>query len=196
MSDNLTAVIRRHPIEGFTWILHNDWSATEAPKANTLMVSYPTPAAAAEAAYSVGIDITYPHSEIWSVACDEAFEDDADNVGYGCGCEDAPDEATPMKNVGYLTTLGVDTTPRRAALEEVADLIDGDRDKSYGSPKENFGRTAAMWQVLFPEREWKPADIARAMIAVKLARDVHSFKRDGFLDIAGYAACGVEVEGL
>jgi hypothetical protein len=85
-------------------------------------------------------------------------------------------------------------TPRRQALMEAADLIDNDRNAQYGEPSVNLGNTRDIFQVLFPERQWTAADVARAMVAVKLARSVHQYKRDTGVDLLGWAAIYVELE--
>lgn len=74
-------------------------------------------------------------------------------------------------------------------LEEALSLTKGDRNESYGPPDEDFRRIAALWGVLKPGVEFTPQDVARFMIALKLARDVHRTKRDNAVDIAGYARC-------
>lgn len=78
-------------------------------------------------------------------------------------------------------------------LKEAAGLITGDRQEEYGTPQVNFQRIATMFQVLFPEREWTPADIAIAMLSLKLARGVQGYKRDTAVDAAGYAALWAEL---
>jgi hypothetical protein len=86
---------------------------------------------------------------------------------------------------------------RGAVLDEANTLIHGERNKAYGSPTENFDRIAAFWNVQL-ERKLKPGeritgqDTALLMISVKLARAINQPKRDNFVDIAGYAACGWE----
>lgn len=89
-------------------------------------------------------------------------------------------------------------SPRRELLEEAADLIDGDRDASYGSPAANFDTIAALWTARFAHKlkdgeSFTAADYADAMILVKVGRNVTSQKRDTWADIAGYAGCGYEV---
>ena len=44
--------------------------------------------------------------------------------------------------------------------------------------------------------EFNAQDIAKIMICVKLSRSVWSDKRDHFVDMAGYAACGYECISL
>lgn len=88
-------------------------------------------------------------------------------------------------------------TPRRELLEEAANLIDGDRDKDYGSPTDNFQVIADLWTARFAHKlkdgeTFTAADYADAMILAKVARNVQNAKRDNWADIAGYAGCGYE----
>lgn len=88
-------------------------------------------------------------------------------------------------------------TPRRELLEEAADLIDGDRNVSYGSPTQNFENIAELWNVRFAHMlkdgaKFSAADVADAMILLKVARNIAQQKRDNWADIAGYAGCGYE----
>jgi hypothetical protein len=91
-----------------------------------------------------------------------------------------------------------DVPPRRQLLEESAGLIDGDRNKNYGSPVANFTNTAkllnARFEHMFKEgMEFTPADVATIQILTKISRMVTSpGKKDHWLDIAGYAGCGWE----
>jgi hypothetical protein len=72
-------------------------------------------------------------------------------------------------------------------LEEAQRLVYGDRERAYGHPREDFGRTAQMWSALFGH-PFRASDVPLAMICVKLAREMHGHKRDNLTDIAGYAA--------
>lgn len=88
-------------------------------------------------------------------------------------------------------------TPRGKILREAEGLITGDRNQTYGSPTQNFQNTADMWNVLLRHKfkdgeKITPTDVANLMVALKLARMVAQPKRDNFVDIAGYAACGWE----
>jgi hypothetical protein len=76
-------------------------------------------------------------------------------------------------------------------------LIDGDRNKSYGTPTQNFSNIAELWNVRFAHllqdgKKFNASDVADAMILLKVARNIASKKRDGWVDIAGYAGCGYE----
>ena len=89
----------------------------------------------------------------------------------------------------------IETAPRVELLREAAALISGDRNKDYGSPRINFSRTAKIWSVIMGI-EFTEADVAMMMVAVKVARYAERKNRvpDTWRDIAGYAACGFEVD--
>ena len=67
----------------------------------------------------------------------------------------------------------------------------------YGSPVENFGRAAQIWNTILNAKlrhEITAADVGMLMIGLKLARLIHAPNhRDTQTDIAGYAALLGEV---
>jgi hypothetical protein len=90
-------------------------------------------------------------------------------------------------------------TLRREALNEAADLVDGDRNNQYGDPIGDFQSTAAMWQAYLDRvkssgRETLLAhDVAAMMALLKISRIGWSAqKKDSWIDLAGYAACGYD----
>lgn len=90
-------------------------------------------------------------------------------------------------------------TTRGAVLLEARGLITGDRNQTYGSPTQNFQNTADLLNVQFRHKLkdgvlFTPTDVAVMMMQLKLARMVAQPKRDNFVDIAGYAACGWECQ--
>lgn len=87
--------------------------------------------------------------------------------------------------------------PRIEALREAARIIAGDRDTQYGAPEDNLGRIARIWSVIFGI-EITAQDVAMAMVGLKMARYVNKgqFQPDTWIDIAGYAGIGFEVEKL
>ncbi len=90
-----------------------------------------------------------------------------------------------------------DITPREDVLYEAAKLITGDRNKTYGSPTQNFQDTATIWTASLRHKlkdgvELDAIDVAKLMIGLKVARTTAQPKRDNWVDIAGYAACGYE----
>lgn len=169
-------VIRRHPRGGYTWIWHENWDLTPPPAATECMIEYETYEAARQGAIDAGLAVTIPHFELW----DERQE--------------PPKTRTPADLLDKQIDKPEPVSARRAALQEAAGLIEGERDAEYGTPQENFTRAASIWRVLFPERDWTPADVARAMLGIKLARTPHGYKRDSLVDAIGYAAIAVELE--
>lgn len=92
---------------------------------------------------------------------------------------------------------GSERTPREGVLSEAATLITGDRNQTYGSPTQNFTDTANVWNTILRRKlkdgeSIQPGEVASMMIALKLVRNIAQEKRDNFVDIAGYAACGWE----
>ena len=77
-------------------------------------------------------------------------------------------------------------------LTEAAKIVKVRRE-GYGSPETNFQNIATMWSVIF-NIDVSPRQVAQAMIALKLCRDINKADYDNMLDIAGYADCGVEVD--
>jgi hypothetical protein len=89
------------------------------------------------------------------------------------------------------------SSPRGDALDEAKGLITGDRNNSYGPPTQDFARAAGVLNALgyraHEGRQLLPHDIALMVMAVKQSRLVWTpAKRDSWVDIAGYAACGLE----
>lgn len=82
---------------------------------------------------------------------------------------------------------------RTELLNKALEIVNGARQENYGSPEQNFARIAAFW-TLYLQRHITPADVAAMMILMKTARLQNNIKHeDSWIDIAGYAANGVEV---
>jgi hypothetical protein len=84
--------------------------------------------------------------------------------------------------------LKEDCKPQEDLLIEAYAITHRSRNEDYGPPEEDLERTAKIWSVLFG-RKFTGAEVAMAMITVKLSREVHRPKRDNALDMAGYAWC-------
>lgn len=86
------------------------------------------------------------------------------------------------------------TTIRRALLNEAADIIDGDRNETYGGPESSFAVIADFWSVYLGEKI-EPRQVAVMLALLKIARikTTSGKHRDSWLDLAGYAGCGWEV---
>lgn len=72
-----------------------------------------------------------------------------------------------------------------SVLVEAERLVNGPRQKMYGSPRVNWARTAQIWSVILGI-PITARQAALCMIGTKLAREVHKSQRDNLIDIAGY----------
>jgi hypothetical protein len=101
-------------------------------------------------------------------------------------------DANPVKNHSRFDCL---------KLASAAVTARGD---SYGTPEDNFRTTAAMWNAWLDQRvqnlnrtqsrlQFEPHDVAALLALLKLARLANDPKHtDSWVDLAGYAACGME----
>ena len=79
---------------------------------------------------------------------------------------------------------------RSELLQDAEQLVNGDRNAQYGDPRQDFQRTATMWSA-YLGADIAPHDVAAMMVLLKVSRIRWSpAKRDSWLDLAGYAACG------
>lgn len=87
---------------------------------------------------------------------------------------------------------------RGECLEKAAKIVTGDREQAYGSPEDNFRTIAEMWNAYFAAKKdarFTPKDVAVMMAILKIARIASgTSKADNWIDLAGYAACGAEIE--
>lgn len=70
----------------------------------------------------------------------------------------------------------------------------GDREQDYGNPESNFSRIAEFWSTYlgFPIGA---KDVAAMLALLKISRIASGHaKADNWVDLAGYAACGGEIE--
>ena len=125
---------------------------------------------------------------------EEAFEQCAEDEEHcRCECAEGP------KSTPHATAFEQEPPPRWLALAEAQGKITGtgERERTYGDPTENFTRIADALNALGylgPVGKIHPHDVAVIMMVVKLSRIVNSpHHLDSYIDIAGYAACGVEV---
>ncbi len=86
----------------------------------------------------------------------------------------------------------VDPSPiHESILQEADSLIHGARRSTYGHPREDYSKVAGMFNALFsgrlkPGGLFKPEDIPKIVILMKLSREEHYHKRDNLVDGAGY----------
>ena len=87
---------------------------------------------------------------------------------------------------------------REEILKTASKAVNGDRDKRYGKPEDNFQRIANYWSA-YLEEKIDSNDVAIMMILFKVARLQSNLQSnngadlDSWVDIAGYAACGGEI---
>jgi len=96
---------------------------------------------------------------------------------------------------------------RKRLLDTAAEYVLKERNKSYGEPDEDFQRIAKIASAMgfrFAAgtgenacRELSGSDVALFMIALKASRLAWAPEHeDSWIDIAGYAACGMETANL
>lgn len=90
---------------------------------------------------------------------------------------------------------------REEVLQAAAKCVNGDRQEDYGSPENNFGLVAAFWNA-YLRPCMRPniigidsKDVAAMLGLLKIARIATGHgKADNWIDLAGYAAYGGELE--
>ena len=84
---------------------------------------------------------------------------------------------------------------RSELLREAETLVNGDRNNAYGPPDQDFQRTADLWTIYLNGRRIIEAhDVAIMMALLKISRlSWEPTKRDSWVDLAGYAACGYDI---
>lgn len=82
---------------------------------------------------------------------------------------------------------------RTKVLAEAIDLINGPREKHYGTPQQNFATVADMWSA-YLGHGISSADVCHMMALLKIARLRNGKHRDSSVDTAGYMALGFEVD--
>ena len=96
---------------------------------------------------------------------------------------------------------------RTEIFEAAQKCVCGEREQDYGSPENNFCCIANLWSSYLAHRietalaaggNWiiEPKDVAAMLALLKIARIASgNAKEDNWIDLAGYAACGGEIEG-
>lgn len=87
---------------------------------------------------------------------------------------------------------------RNEILEAAKTCVSGDREQDYGSPENNFQMIAELWTSYLYNMDHvdlSAKDVAAMMALMKIARisSGHA-KIDNWVDLAGYASCGGEIE--
>ena len=81
---------------------------------------------------------------------------------------------------------------RKECLDAAAGCVLKNRNSEYGEPEDSFGVIANFWSVYLGRKVY-PHDVAMMMSLLKIARiKANRGYADGYIDLAGYAACGAE----
>lgn len=90
-------------------------------------------------------------------------------------------------------------------LHAAEKCVCGQREQDYGTPEDNFETIAELWETYLRHACVDEAggvyidanDVAMMMALLKIARiAAGGGKADSWIDLAGYAACGAECEGV
>lgn len=90
---------------------------------------------------------------------------------------------------------------REECLKMADRCVNGERDEQYGSPENNFQLIANLWMNYIDAKGWTieiaSHDVACMLALLKIARIATGQpKEDNWIDLAGYAACGCEIQTL
>lgn len=92
---------------------------------------------------------------------------------------------------------------RKEILQTAEKCVCGDREQDYGSPEDNFSTIAKLWEPYLSRKcvsrgadvYVSGEDVAALLALVKIGRIASgNAKVDNWIDLAGYAACGGEIE--
>ena len=89
---------------------------------------------------------------------------------------------------------------RSEVLSKADSYVNGDREQDYGSPESNFQTIADLWAAYLQGCGvaidfLEPHDVAAMLALLKIARIASGHaKADNWVDLAGYAACGGEIQ--
>lgn len=123
-----------------------------------------------------------------------------------CGFEVIEDETPDVTEAAEEDGEDVKHRLTRADILHAAEkCVCGQREQDYGTPEDNFETIAEFWETYLSRACVDEAggvyidatDVAMMMALLKIARIAGgSGTRDSFIDLAGYAACGAECEGV
>ena len=124
--------------------------------------------------------------------------------GSASGYRKSREDAVELWN-GSVKTVVEEGSPqepmkRDAILSKAMETVCGEREEQYGSPEDNFSKIAELWTTYLDDGEGyiniTKTDVSIMMILLKIARIAGGkTHQDNWIDIAGYAACGGEIDG-
>lgn len=87
----------------------------------------------------------------------------------------------------------METFKKTSVLATADSLIHGARQDNYGGVEESFGKIAEGWAMIL-NAEVSPVQVSLCMIWLKVMRHVAGGSQDDWIDMAGYAGLGDELE--
>lgn len=72
------------------------------------------------------------------------------------------------------------------------DLVLGDRNQAYGTPYDDYLKTAKMWSGFLAHKlkiDITPQEAIIMMVLLKMSREAHLHKDDNIIDAHGYLLC-------
>ncbi len=94
----------------------------------------------------------------------------------------------------HFTDGGMRPTERSKLLQEAEGIVNKDRNSVYGNPEDNFKDIAELWAA-YKGCSFSSMDVVVMNMLIKVARLKKTpGYRDGLVDIAGYAACGADIQ--
>ena len=133
---------------------------------------------------------------------EDEYEDDFDDESCeamseeaGCVCKGDCETCTDKNNFAIpKKPIGEPKATRKSILETALKCVNGDREQDYGTPENNFKVIADMWSA-YKHTDISAVDVAAMLALLKIARIASgNAKDDNWIDLAGYAACGGEIQ--
>lgn len=85
---------------------------------------------------------------------------------------------------------------RSECLDAAKACVCGQRQQDYGTPEDSFNKIAELWTAYYGAG-FTATDVAMMMALLKIARiSTGTGTDDSFIDLAGYAACGGEINSI
>lgn len=83
---------------------------------------------------------------------------------------------------------------RGKILDEVREIINGERQDIYGNPEDSFATICDLWNGILGPDYIKPKDVGILMALLKIGREIHQHKHDNLVDAIGYLTLAAEME--
>lgn len=138
--------------------------------------------------------------------CEHYAHTNPEEVAHLLGFEVIEDDTPSVAEAIEKRGEGVKRKLTRADILHAAEkCVCGQREQDYGTPEDNFKAIAELWNVYldrisvgkYGNTIVDEKDVAVMMALLKIARIARGGgKADSWIDLAGYAACGAECEGV